>query len=89
MRRCGTKFYTESDDVEDGESAVYDETGENKTVLTYADGTDVVRTQVLPNGSKFSYGHDACGRVTSVAQSTAESERNRTTKNTIRLASLS
>lgn len=28
MRRCGTKFYMESDDAEDGkESAVYDETG--------------------------------------------------------------
>ena len=77
----GTKFYTESDYAEDGkESAVYDETGENKTVLEYADGTNVVRTQVLPNGSKFSYGHDAGGRVTAITQSTKEGEGNQTTK---------
>lgn len=77
----GTKFYTESDYAEDGkESAVYDETGENKTVLEYADGTTTVKTQVLPNESKFSYGHDASGRVTAITQSTKEGEGNQTTK---------
>ena len=77
----GTKFYTASDYAEDGtETATYDETGENKTTLEYADGTTTVKTQVLPNGSKFSYGHDAIGRVTAITQSTKEGESNQTTK---------
>ena len=77
----GTKFYTASDYAEDGtETATYDETGENKTTLEYADGTTTVKTQVLPNGSKFSYGYDESGRVTSITQSTKEGESNQTTK---------
>ena len=77
----GTKFYAESEYAADGrESAVYDETGENKTVSEYANNIGLVRTRVLPNGGKLSYGYDASGRVTSVSQSTAEGESNQTTK---------
>ncbi|MCI8596730.1 MAG: RHS repeat-associated core domain-containing protein [Clostridia bacterium] len=74
-----SKFYTENEYAEDGKiTAEIDETGENKTNLEYADGTSAVRTQILPNGSQFSYGHDTGGTVTAITQSTASGEENST-----------
>ena len=74
-----SKFYTESDVAENGQTlADYDETGENKTEYEYISGTNVVRSQKLPNGSKFAYGHDESDTVTSITQSTEEGEENST-----------
>ena len=74
-----SKFYTESEVAENGQTlADYDETGENKTEYEYISGTNVVRTQKLPNGSKFAYGHDESDTVTSITQSTEEGEENST-----------
>ena len=74
-----SKFYTESEVAENGQVlADYDETGENKTEYEYISGTNVVRTQKLPNGSKFAYGHDESDTVTSITQSTEEGEENST-----------
>ena len=39
-------------------------------------GTNIVRTEVLPNGSKVSYGQDEEERVTGITQSTEEGEEN-------------
>lgn len=74
-----TKFYTESEYAENGQLlADYDETGENKTEYEYIPGTNIVRTEKLPNGSKYSYGYDAEDRVTGITQSTEEGEGNGT-----------
>ena len=74
-----SKFYTESEVAENGQTvADYDETGENKTEYEYISGTNVVRSQKLPNGSKFAYGHDENDAVTSITQSTEEGEENST-----------
>ncbi len=74
-----SKFYTESEVAENGQTlADYDETGENKTEYEYISGTNVVRSQKLPNGSKFAYGHDESDTVTSITQSTEEGEENST-----------
>ena len=74
-----SKFYTESEVAENGQTlADYDETGENKTEYEYIAGTNVVRSQKLPNGSKFAYGHDESDTVTSITQSTEEGEENST-----------
>ena len=71
-----SKFYTESEIAENGRTiAAIDETGENKTVFDY-DATDRIRSQLLPNGSRFAYGYDESGNVTSVTQSTEEGEAN-------------
>ena len=76
---ASSKFYTESEYAENGQVlAEYDETGENKTEYEYIDGTNVVRGQKLPNGSRFAYGYDADDTVTSITQSTAEGEENST-----------
>ena len=37
-----------------------------------------MRSEKLPNGSKFAYGHDGSDRVTSISQSTGEGEENST-----------
>ena len=58
--------------------ADFDETGENKTEYEYIPRTNVVRSQKLPNGSKFAYGHDVDDTVTSITQSTEEGEENST-----------
>lgn len=74
-----SKFYSES--VYDGigrTAAEYDETGENKTEYEYITDTDTVRTHTLPNGSKFSFGHDAENNVTAITQSTDDGEGNST-----------
>ena len=74
-----SKFYTESEVAENGQTvADYDETGENKTEYEYISGTNVVREEKLPNGSKFAYGHDESDAVTSITQSTEEGEENST-----------
>ena len=58
--------------------ADYDETGENKTEYEYIPGTNIVRTEKLPNGGRYSYGYDAEDRVTGITQSTEEGEGNGT-----------
>ena len=74
-----TKFYTESEVAENGiTTAEIDETGENKTEFEYIDGTMTVKARKLPNGSKFAYGYDSDGNVTSITQSTADGESNGT-----------
>lgn len=77
-----SKFYSsETEYDENGKTlADYDATGENKTKYCYKDGTIVVRETVLPNGSKFAYGHDADDTVTSITQSTEDGEGNSTQK---------
>ena len=73
----GSKFYTESEYAEDGSvTADMDATGEYKTKYEYVPGTNIVRTEVYPNGSKLSYGHDLSDTVTSITQSTEEGEEN-------------
>ena len=74
-----TKFYKESEVAEDGKvTAEIDETGENKTKLIYNEGTNTVKTQILPNGGKLSYGYDESGRITGITQSTESGEENST-----------
>ena len=77
-----SKFYSsETEYDETGKTlADYDATGENKMKYGYKDGTTVVRETVLPNGSKFAYGHDADDTVTSITQSTEDGEENSTQK---------
>jgi RHS repeat-associated protein len=76
----GTKFYSESETAEDGKVAAdIDETGENKTVYEYAEGTNLVKTEVRPDGSKLSYGRDQADNVTAITQSTEDGEENSTT----------
>ena len=58
--------------------ASIDETGEHKTAYEYVDGTNVVRAQKLPNGSKFAYGYGVDDTITSITQSTQEGEENST-----------
>lgn len=53
-----------------------DATGEHKTKYEYVPGTNIVRTEIYPNGSKLSYGHDLSDTVTSITQSTEEGEEN-------------
>jgi len=72
-----SKFYTESEYSENGQVlSDLDETGEHKTKYDYIPGTNIVRTEILPNGSKVSYGHDMTDMVTSITQSTEEGEEN-------------
>ncbi|WP_418976837.1 hypothetical protein, partial [Alistipes finegoldii] len=72
-----SKFYQESEYAENGQtSAELDETGEHKTKYEYIEGTDIVRTTTLANGSKLSYGHGAGDIVTAITQSTEEGEEN-------------
>ncbi len=74
-----SKFYKESEYNEQGQTvADIDESGENRTEYEYIPGTNVVRSQKLPNGSKFSYGHDIDDTVTSITQSTDDGEGNST-----------
>lgn len=78
---AGSKFYTETEYDENGKvSAELDATGENKTELSYVDGTSIVREELLPNGSKLAYGHDYDDTVTEITQSTENGEENSTQK---------
>lgn len=77
----GSKFYQETEYDETGKVvSESDETGENKTRYGYIDGTDVVKEEVYPNGSKFAYGRDNDDTVTAITQSTEEGEENSTQK---------
>lgn len=72
-----SKFYKESERAEDGTvKADVDETGENKTSYEYENGK--VKTRILPNGGKLSYGWDENGNVTAITQSTDDGEGNST-----------
>ena len=72
-----SKFYKESERTEDGTvKADVDETGENKTSYEYENGK--VKTRILPNGGKLSYGWDENGNVTAITQSTDDGEGNST-----------
>lgn len=74
-----SKFYTETKYDEKGRVAFeFDATGNNKAQLLYADGANIVREEVLPNGSKFAYGHDYADSVTAISHSTEEGEENST-----------
>ena len=75
-----SKFYTEH--IYDGKThlADLDQTGEHKTEIEYVDKSSLVKTQKLPNGSKFSYGYDCADRLTAITQSTEEGEENSTSR---------
>ena len=76
-----SKFYTETEYDENSKVlAEVDATGENRTKLGYVDGTSIVKEEVLPNGSKFAYGHDYDDTVTAISQSTEDGEENSTQK---------
>ena len=73
----GSKYYTEREYEEDGRmKSEYDETGENKVKYEYADGTNIVRREILPNGSKVGYGYGEEDEITSITQSTEAGEEN-------------
>ena len=76
-----SKFYTEHEIDDNGiPVSSFDSTGEHKTIVEYeADGA-CVRTEKLPNGSKFSYGRSSDGTVTAITHSTDEGEENSTQK---------
>ena len=76
-----SKFYTEHEIDDNGiPVSSFDSTGEHKTIVEYeADGA-CVRTEKLPNGSKFSYGRSSDGTVTAITHSTEEGEENSTQK---------
>ena len=74
-----SKLYIETEYSEENKVvAEYDETGENKTEIEYVDGTNIVREQKLPNGSKFVYGHDSDDSVSAISHSTEDGEENST-----------
>ncbi len=74
-----SKVYTEREYDEQGKVlAEVDETGENKTALSYVAGTNIVHEQKLPNGSKFAYGFAGDDTVTAITHSTEEGEENST-----------
>ncbi len=78
---ASSKLYTETQYDEKGKvSFEFDATGNNKTQLLYTDGANIVREEVLPNGSKFAYGHDYDDSVTAISHSTEEGEENSTQK---------
>ena len=52
-----SKLYTENEVDENGKvTASFDESGEHKTGFEYESDGVTVKTERLPNGSKFSYG---------------------------------
>ncbi len=76
-----SKFYTETAYSDDGKAiSKADPTGEHKTEYDYVDGTDLIRTEKLANGSKLAYGHDFDGTVTAITQSTEDGVENSTQK---------
>ncbi len=78
---ASSKFYSETEYADDGKvKAEYDETGENKKEYRYANNKEEVSEEILPDGSKFAYGRDYDGTVTSITQSTEEGEENSTQK---------
>ena len=78
---ASSKLYAETQYDEKGRASFeFDATGNNKTQLLYSDGANIVREEVLPNGSKFAYGHDYDDSVTAISHSTEEGEENSTQK---------
>ena len=76
-----SKFYTENEVDENGKiRAAFDESGEHKTIFDYERDGVTVKTERLPNGSKFSYGRDKDGTVTAITHSTENGEENTTTQ---------
>ena len=72
-----SKLYTESEYNENGQIlSESDETGENKVKYEYVSGTNLIRNEELPNGSKIGYGYGEEDEVTSITQSTEEGEEN-------------
>ena len=72
-----SKLYTESEYNENGQIlSESDETGENKVKYEYVSGTNLIRNEELPNGSKVGYGYGEEDEVTSITQSTEEGEEN-------------
>ena len=76
-----SKFYTENEVDENGKVlSSFDESGEHKTTFDYERDGVTVKTERLPNGSKFSYGRDKDGTVTAITHSTENGEENSTTQ---------
>ena len=72
-----SKFYTENEVDENGRTlAAFDESGEHKTVFDYERDGVTVKTERLPNGSKFSYGRDKDGNLSAITHSTETGEEN-------------
>ena len=75
-----TKFYVEKQYDENGILlATVDETGRAKTVYEY-DSTGNLLSEILPNGSRYSYGRNKSGEVCSITHSTEFGESNSTEK---------
>ena len=71
------KFYTEKTYDESGKTlSQKSETGENEVKFNYANNRLVEEN--LPNGSKFAYGYDDKGNLTSISHSTVDGESNST-----------
>ena len=69
------KFYTQSEyDENDNVIAEYSEDSQ-KTEIKYLNN-GLIREEILPNGSKFSYGYDERGRLTAVTQSAKDGIEN-------------
>ena len=76
-----SKFYTENEVDETGKIlSAFDESGEHKTTFDYERDGVTVKTERLPNGSKFSYGRDKDGTVSAITHSTENGEENSTTQ---------
>ena len=76
-----SKLYTENEVDEQGRTlASFDESGEHKTTFDYERDGVTVKTERLPNGSKFSYGRDTAGNATAITHSTENGEENSTTQ---------
>ncbi|MCL1972473.1 MAG: hypothetical protein FWG57_05740 [Endomicrobia bacterium] len=73
-----SKGYSESEYSENGQlKAKIDKTGENRTIIEYAPGTDDVQTITNPDGGKFSYGRDyITGAITGMTLSTEKGKAN-------------
>ena len=78
---ASSKFYTENEVDEQGRTlAAFDDSGEHKTTFDYERDGVTVKTERLPNGSKFSYGRAKDGTVTAITHSTENGEENSTNK---------
>ena len=74
---ASSKFYTEKEYDDNGNLiAEPDATGEHKTSYNYSANNGSLRSEQLPNGSKFAYGYDTAGNLTAVSQSTEDGEEN-------------
>ena len=74
---ASSKFHTEKEYDNNGKLiAEPDATGEHKTSYNYSANDDSLRSEQLPNGSKFAYGYDTRGNLTAVSQSTEDGEEN-------------